>query len=130
LDEQRYAGKISRADDYTDLSDHLAGCRPSRRMQSKLSDRYLGTATLNAVGTGHRASGTEDEDQDELGASERARRRWTAEEQKKLDELLDAGKTVVEIAPVLQRTRPSIYSRLQSRYRKRRKPSTNGSSAI
>jgi hypothetical protein len=68
---------------------------------------------------GHRALGsneTVDEDRDE-----RARRRWTADEQKKLDELLDAGKTVVEIAPVLQRTRLSIYARLQRRYRKRRK---------
>jgi hypothetical protein len=88
-------------------------------MQSKLSDRYLGTATLNAVGSDHLASGSDgtvDEDRDE-----RARRRWTADEQKKLDELLDAGKTVVEIAPVLQRTRLSIYARLQRRYRKRRK---------
>jgi hypothetical protein len=98
-------------------------------VQSKLSDRYLGTATLNAMVTaGHRASGSDatvDEDRDE-----RARRRWTADEQKKLDELLDAGKTVVEIAPVLHRTRLSIYARLQRRYRKRRKPSKNGPSAI
>jgi hypothetical protein len=97
-------------------------------VRSKLSDRYLGTATLNAMGTGHRSSGSgrpADEDGDE-----RARRRWTAEEQKELDELLDAGKTVVEIAPVLQRTRPSIYSQLQRRYRKRRKPSPKELSAI
>jgi hypothetical protein len=52
-----------------------------------------------------------------------ARRRWTADEQRKLDDLLKAGKTVVEIAPVLQRTPPSIYSRLQLLYRKRPKPS-------
>jgi hypothetical protein len=97
-------------------------------MQSKLSDRYFGTATLNAVGSDHLASGSDgptDEDRDE-----RARRRWTADEQKKLDELLDAGKTVVEIAPVLQRTRLSIYARLQRRYRKRRKPSGRWPSAI
>jgi IS30 family transposase len=57
-------------------------------------------------------------------------RRWTADEQKKLDELLDAGKTVVEIAPVLQRTRQAIYAQLQRRHRKRRKPSARWPSAI
>jgi hypothetical protein len=30
-------------------------------------------------------------------------RRWTADEQKQMDHLLEAGKTVVEIAPALQR---------------------------
>jgi IS30 family transposase len=47
-------------------------------------------------------------------------RRWTAAEQEKLDDLLKAGKTVVEIAPVLQRTRQAVYAQLQRRYRKRR----------
>ena len=42
-----------------------------------------------------------------------ARRPWTGDEQKKLDDLLEAGKTVVEIAPVLQRTPTSIYAQLQ-----------------
>jgi IS30 family transposase len=59
-----------------------------------------------------------------------ARRPWTADEKKKLDELLEAGKTVVEIALVLQRTRQAIYARLQRRCRKRRKPSTRWPSAI
>ncbi len=51
-----------------------------------------------------------------------ARRPWTVDEQKKLDELMEAGKTAVEIATALQRTPPSIYSRLQLLYRKRPKP--------
>jgi IS30 family transposase len=57
-------------------------------------------------------------------------RRWTAEEQRKLDDLLEAGKTVVEIAPVLQRTRQAVYAQLQRRYRKRSKPSTRWPGAI
>jgi IS30 family transposase len=52
-----------------------------------------------------------------------ARRRWTVDEQRKLDDLLKAGKTAAEIATTLQRTPPSIYSRLQLLYRKRKKPS-------
>ena len=50
------------------------------------------------------------------------RRRWTAKEHEKLDDLLEAGKTIVEIAPVLQRTCPAIYAQLQIRYRKQRRP--------
>ena len=42
-----------------------------------------------------------------------ARRPWTADERKKLDELLGAGKTAPEIATALQRTPTSIYSQLQ-----------------
>jgi hypothetical protein len=52
-----------------------------------------------------------------------ARRRWTVNEQRKLDDLMEAGKTAAEIATALQRTPPSIYSRLQFLYRKRPKPS-------
>jgi IS30 family transposase len=59
-----------------------------------------------------------------------ARRPWTADEQKKLDDMLDAGKTVIEIATVLQRTRQAIYARLQRLYRKRSKPSTRRPNAI
>jgi len=66
----------------------------------------------------------------QMSPSTPTRQPWTVDEQKKLDDLLDAGKTVVEIAPVLQRTRQAVYARLQRRYRKRRKPSTNGPSAI
>ena len=65
-----------------------------------------------------------------MSASRPAQRRWTADEQKKLDDLLEAGKTVVEIAPVLQRTRQAVYARLRRRYRKRRKPSTRWPSVI
>jgi len=46
-----------------------------------------------------------------------ARRPWTADEQKKLEDMLDAGKTVVEIALVLERSRLAIYARLQRLYR-------------
>jgi hypothetical protein len=59
-----------------------------------------------------------------MSTSELTPRRWTTDEQKKLDELLKAGKEAGEIAVALQRTRPAIYSRLQRLYRKRRKPST------
>jgi IS30 family transposase len=58
------------------------------------------------------------------------RQPWTFAEQKKLDDLLEAGKTIVEIAPLLQRTRQAIYARLQRRYRKRRKPSDRSPSAL
>ena len=48
-----------------------------------------------------------------MSLSTPARRQWTADEKTKLDDLLEAGKTVVEIAPVLQRTPTSIYAQLQ-----------------
>jgi hypothetical protein len=35
-----------------------------------------------------------------------ARRPWTVDEQKKLDDLMEAGKTAAEIATALQRTPP------------------------
>ena len=66
----------------------------------------------------------------EMSPSRPAHRPWTADEKKMLDDLLEAGKTVVEIAPVLQRTRLAIYAQLQRRYRKQRKPSTRWPSAI
>jgi DNA-binding CsgD family transcriptional regulator len=50
-----------------------------------------------------------------------ARRPWTVDEQKKLDDLLEAGKTAAEIATALQRTPNSIYSQLQRLDIKRRK---------
>jgi hypothetical protein len=43
---------------------------------------------------------------------------------------LEAGKTVVEIVPILQRTRQAVYAQLQRRYRKRRKPSAKWPTAI
>jgi len=49
------------------------------------------------------------------------RRRWTADEQKKLHDLTKAGKTGAEIATALQRTPQSIYSQLQRLDIKRKK---------
>jgi DNA-binding NarL/FixJ family response regulator len=48
-----------------------------------------------------------------------AARPWTSEEEKRLDDLLEAGKEAVEIAVALNRTRQAIYARLQKIYRKR-----------
>lgn len=48
-----------------------------------------------------------------MSALRPARRPWTADERKKLDDLLKAGKTGPEMAVVLQRTPQSIYSQLQ-----------------
>jgi DNA-binding CsgD family transcriptional regulator len=49
------------------------------------------------------------------------RRPWTTGEQKKLDDLVRAGKTAAEIATGLQRTPPAIYSQLHRLDIKRRK---------
>jgi hypothetical protein len=51
--------------------------------------------------------------EDQTGPSKPARRPWTADELKKLDDLTEAGKTAVEIAAILQRTSTSIYAKLQ-----------------
>jgi IS30 family transposase len=56
-----------------------------------------------------------------MSPSKPARRPWTAGEQKKLDDLVRAGKTGPEIATALQRTRQSIYSQLQRLDIKRKK---------
>jgi len=50
---------------------------------------------------------------EEMSLSTPARRQWTADEKKKLDDLLEAGKTAPEIAATLQRTPTSIYAQLQ-----------------
>jgi IS30 family transposase len=50
-------------------------------------------------------------------------RRWTRAEEKQLQDMLDAGMTAGEAATKLERTRQSIYARLQRLYRKRVKPS-------
>jgi hypothetical protein len=49
-------------------------------------------------------------------------RRWTRAEEKQLQDMLDAGMTAGEAATKLERTRQSIYARLQRLYRKRVKP--------
>jgi IS30 family transposase len=67
-----------------------------------------------AEGGGHLAKG-----EGEMSSSGPATRRWTTEEKRKLDELLDAGKEAAEIAVSLNRTRQAVYSRLQRLYRKR-----------
>jgi hypothetical protein len=59
--------------------------------------------------------------ENQMSPSRPARRPWTADELKKLDELLGAGKTAPEIATALQRTPTSIYSQLQRLDIKRRK---------
>jgi hypothetical protein len=58
---------------------------------------------------------------EEMSPSKPARRPWTADERKKLDDLLKAGKTGPEIAAALQRTPQSIYSQLQRLGIKRKK---------
>ena len=50
---------------------------------------------------------------EKMSPSTPARRPWTADELKTLDELIDAGKTAPEIAAALQRTPTSIYAQLQ-----------------
>jgi hypothetical protein len=49
-------------------------------------------------------------------------RRWTRAEEKQLQDMLDAGMTAGEAATKLERTRQSVYARLQRLYRKRVKP--------
>jgi hypothetical protein len=56
-----------------------------------------------------------------MNPSTPARRPWTADEQKKLDDLLRAGKDTGAIATALQRTRLAVYARLQRLGLKRRK---------
>ena len=46
------------------------------------------------------------------------RRRWTSGEEQKLENLLDAGKIVAEVAVILNRSPQAVYARLQRRYRK------------
>ena len=59
------------------------------------------------------------EDEVEMNASRPATRRWTRDEERKLDEFLNAGKEAAEIAVALNRTRQAVYARLQRIYRKR-----------
>ena len=54
-----------------------------------------------------------------MSASRPATRRWTPDEERKLDELLDAGKEATEIAVAINRSRQAVYARLQRLYRKR-----------
>ena len=53
-------------------------------------------------------------------------RRWTPDEDRKLDELLDAGKEAAEIAVAINRTRQAVYARLQRVYRKRARLKAKG----
>jgi len=48
-----------------------------------------------------------------LSPSRPTPRPWTADEEKKLNDLMKAGKTAAEIATALQRTPQAIYGRLQ-----------------
>jgi IS30 family transposase len=58
-----------------------------------------------------------------MSPSSPARRPWTADEQKKFDDLLRAGKDAGEIATALRRTRQAIYARLQRLDVKRKRSS-------
>ena len=49
-------------------------------------------------------------------------RRWTEDEEKELQELLDAGMRAADIAGKLNRTTRAIYAQLQRIYRRRVKP--------
>jgi DNA-binding NarL/FixJ family response regulator len=51
--------------------------------------------------------------------------RWTERDEKELFEMLNAGKTAVEISRKLRRTPGAIYSRLQRLYRRER-PGSEG----
>ena len=53
------------------------------------------------------------------GAMNVKTRPWTAREDDQLRSMLAEGKTAAEIAVVLQRTRQSIYARVQRLYRER-----------
>ena len=64
-----------------------------------------------------------------MSPSTPARRPWTADEQKKLDDLTKAGKTAAEMAAALHRTPHSIYSQLQ-RLDIKRKKAARGTVAI
>lgn len=50
------------------------------------------------------------------------RQRWTSDELKQLEEMLNEGKTAPQIAQKLNRTTQAIYSRVQRIYRKRENP--------
>jgi DNA-binding NarL/FixJ family response regulator len=64
-----------------------------------------------------------------MSASRPATRRWTSDEECKLDELLNAGKEATEIAVALNRSRQAVYARLQRLYRKRARLSVLARSA-
>ena len=52
-----------------------------------------------------------------------ARRLWTAAEVERLRDMLDAGKTVLEISQKLKRTIMAVYAHLQRISRRRPRPS-------
>jgi hypothetical protein len=52
-----------------------------------------------------------------------ARRLWTPAEVERLRDMLDAGKTVLEISRKLKRTIQAVYARLQRISRRRPRPS-------
>jgi hypothetical protein len=53
-----------------------------------------------------------------------ARRLWTPAEIERLRDMLDAGKTVLEISRKLKRTIQAVYAHLQRFSRRRPRPST------
>lgn len=51
-----------------------------------------------------------------------AQRRWTPVEEERLRDMMDAGKTALEISRKLKRTIRAIYARLQRIYRRPPRP--------
>jgi hypothetical protein len=65
---------------------------------------------------------------DDVRCTRSAPRRWTLDEERKLDELLDAGKGASDIAVALNRTRQAVYARFQRLHRRRSRLSDLSSS--
>jgi DNA-binding NarL/FixJ family response regulator len=75
---------------------------------------------------GHPSACRDRAEGEEMSDSRPKTRRWTPDEEGKLDELLDAGKEAAEIAVALSRTRQAVYARLQRVYRKRERLEAKG----
>ena len=104
-----------RFDSIGGLPDNCAVGRSHARWLSSLSSRLSGlTAQIARPRRAWRIHPVVRTNGESLmSLARRAPRPWLNDEQQKLDELLDAGKTADEIATALQRTRHSIYARLQ-----------------
>jgi hypothetical protein len=98
------------------LSIHLIAAKMKRTTQGV---RYRASTlgiSIKRVWVGLKAKG-------KVTGPKHVGRRWTRAEEKQLQDMLDAGMTAGEAATKLERTRQSIYARLQRLYRKRVKPS-------
>jgi len=98
LREELLAKKAAEDRNWADagtLNPHL----PKRTITSKQVINWLADWTAEGEG--------------KMSSSRPASRRWSADEEKKLEVLLEAGKEAGEIAVALQRSRQAIYARLQ-----------------